>query len=68
MIKGFVIRFWDNKTQTGVTVTEKNRSKIDVIFVREDGWSIGCEIQDFDAVDSLWKDNWVCIIEIRIRE
>jgi hypothetical protein len=68
MIKGYVKRFWDNKTQTGVTVTEKNKSKIDAIFVRKDGWSIGCEIQDFATVHSLWKDEWVCVVEIRARE
>ena len=36
----------------------------DLIFIRDDGWSIGCLERDIVIVFSLWKEKWTHIIRL----
>ncbi len=34
----------------------------DIIFIRDDGWSLGAPALLTDVAESLWKDKWVAVI------
>ena len=57
-------RFWYRGQKIGVPVTPDNRTKIKFIFIREDGWAIGCEKEAYSEVFALWAGEWLAVVEI----
>jgi len=49
---------------TGVTCqrAKKLGVKPQIIFIRDDGWSIGCRREHEDVTESLWTERWIGVI------
>lgn len=45
----------------------RNRIKVEVIYVRSDGWSLGTPERFCSAALRLWRRDWVCRIDTRTR-
>lgn len=37
----------------------------EVVFVREDGWSLGCRYRDRVATFRAWAETWVAVVDLR---
>lgn len=55
-------RYWLHDQACGVV--PKADHKIDWVFVRNDGWSIGCSDEGFLSCKALWADQWVEVIKL----
>lgn len=39
--------------------------KPDVVYVRADGWMLGASLKLADIAESLWRDEWVAVIDLK---
>ena len=65
MTPAFLKRFWDRSQKIGVPITKENLTKIDFIFIRNDGWSIGCEKEAYAEVFDICMDTWICVLDVK---
>lgn len=39
----------------------------DFIFVRDDGWSLGAPVRFAREAFDLWKSDWTCVVDVRLK-
>ncbi len=47
----------------GLAVSPKRTDIVpDIVFVRDDCWSLGCKFENRNIVESMWKYNWEYVV------
>lgn len=59
-------RIWDELKKEGLGKNQLHKSHLELddieyIFIRDDGWSIGCSEQGYASCNGLWPDDWKVI-------
>jgi hypothetical protein len=54
----------------GLTPAEAKKRGItwDIIYIRNDGWSIGCQMKDAKATVKLWYEDWIAVVDCTTQE
>jgi hypothetical protein len=52
----------DGEAKPPMRAKKENEIKPDVIFVRNDGWSLGAPIELYDVAEKMWAGDWVMVI------
>ena len=51
----------------GLAVSPKRTDVVpDIVFVRDDGWSLGCKFENRNVAETMWKYNWEYVVVLGV--